>query len=412
MKIRNQIYSFLGATIVFAAVSCDSSNPDPLSTLKPLEVDPVVATSTNEFSFSFFQTLQETRPVSENLFVSPLSLHIALGMLVNGAAGETAEEIRTVLKVNTINEGQLNDAYATYLTGLPQVDPQVKLHLANSVWYRNGFQPEQTYLDLLNSKFDAKISGEDFTSPATLNKINQWASDHTMGKIPKVLDKLDNDLVMLLMNALYFKGDWYSQFDKSKTKEADFKLADGSTKKVQMMYGDHPGHAFSTKDAKGVRLAYGGGEYVLTLLMPDEHISLENYLKGLDREKWAGIQAGLQQNQMIIGLPRFQMDYDINLNSTLTKMGMPVVFSDNADFSGISESTDLKVSFVKQNTFLQIDEKGTEAAAVTTIGMVVTSMPAPVKLNMIFDRPFAMIISEKTSDSILFMGRIMNPDSK
>lgn len=410
MKRNNQIFKFIAAGMLLVASSCSSSNPTPETPLKPLVADPVVATQVNEFSFSFFQTLQETQKKNENIFVSPLSLHIALGMLANGANGETAEEIKRVLRVEGIDSQQLNKAYGDYLTGLPDIDPKVKLHLANSVWYRNSFNVRQSYIDLLGADFKAKISAEDFNDPLVVRKINQWASDNTMGKVPKVIENLDESLVMLLMNALYFKGDWSSQFDKNKTNEANFKLSDGSAKKVQMMFGEHPAKVFNDGNTQAVQLGYGGGEYVLTLLLPKENTSLDEYLKNFDSAEWKNIQKNLFERNVNVGLPRFGLEYKILLNSTLDKMGMPKAFTNAADFSKISEGGNLSVSFVKQDTYLQLDEKGTEAAAVTTIGVELTSTPQ--KFTIVFDRPFAMIISEKTSDSILFMGRIMNPDSK
>jgi len=410
MKIRTSIYKLLCTGMVILSVSCDSSNPAPEAIIKPLVVDAEVAASTNKFAFSLFQALQETVDSDNNIFVSPLSLHIALGMLVNGAVGTTADEIKKVLEVEGIPADQLNKAYTAYLKGLPEVDSKVHLDLANSLWYRKGVKVRRTYSDLLGSNFNAQISGEDFSNPATVKKINQWASDNTKGKIPKVIDQIDEEMVLFLMNALYFKGDWYSQFDKTNTKEADFKLENGTTKKVQMMFGVLPAYSVQTQGVSAVQLAYGGGEYVMTLLMPEDSTSLTDYLKAMDSNQWKEIKNNMRQSQVAVGLPRFGLEYEISLNGTLQKMGMPLAFTNNADFSGIFEDITAKVSYVKQNTFLQMDEKGTEAAAVTTIGMVVTSLPYVPRI--VFDRPFALVISDKTTDSILFMGKIINPDSK
>lgn len=412
MKIRSQIYKVICTGLMLIAVSCDSSNPSPEAVVKPLKIDAEVASSTNEFAFSFFQTLQESADPAKNIFVSPLSLHIALGMLVNGAEGGTADEIRKVLKVEGINADKLNSAYAAYLKGLPEVDSSVDLHLANSLWYKNGIKVRQSYLNLLGTNFKAAIAAEDFSSPATVNKINQWASDNTNGKIPKVIESISSDQVLFLLNALYFKGDWYSKFDHKNTKEENFKQENGQTKKVQMMYGEHPAHFVQMEGVSGVRLGYGGGEFVMTLLMPDESTSLTDYLTSFNSSKWKSVQANLKKNQVFVGLPRFGLEYEVSLNTTLEKMGMPLAFSDQTDFSRMFENSMAKVSEVKQNTFLQIDEKGTEAAAVTTIGMVETSAPMPYVPRIVFDRPFIMVISDKATDSILFMGKMVNPESK
>lgn len=409
MNFKVILGSILVACVLLVG-ACESTEPSPV--LKPFKADPVVSERVADFSFDFFKQLHQEDPTSgQNIFVSPISLHIALGMLLNGAQEETEAEIEKVLKVNGINRAQLNAAYLQYIEGLPEVDSKVKLHLANAIWYdQPTFEVLESYKRLLSTSFLTQAFPEDFSLVTTRNKINNWASEKTQGKITKVVEELDADLVMILMNAIYFKGNWQSKFEKDKTKAEDFILQDGSKKKVAMMSGSHPAYITSTPEEVVVQLGYGGGEYTMTLFLPTQNHTIDEVIQKLDYQKWASVHNQLQKSQVNVFLPRFTLEQELNLNSVLMKMGMPKVFSNSAQLQGISNAS-TKVSYVKQNTFLQVDENGSEAAAVTSIGVVPTSsVPQPMMIR--FDRPFVLVISEKTSGSILFMGKIMNPDSE
>ncbi len=373
---------------------------------KPVELSPQIAARTTDFAFEFFKKVQATQPATDNVFVSPLSLHMALGMLLNGAEGETAQQISKALKTEGVAQADLNQAYQALLEGLPRADPNVQLGLANSVWYRNTFQVEDNFLDVLKKSFKAQVAGLDFNDPNAKDKINAWASEQTKGKIKKVIDEVKQSDVFFLMNALYFKGDWKYQFDPNKTSDAPFRLADDSEKRVKMMRVKESFKVTQRTEYAAVQLPYANGQFNLTLLIPNEQSSVEKVINGLDAATWNELQTTMREQQVSVGLPRFTLDYEIKLNAILKAMGMSQAFSDDARFGKISPTAGLFVSFVKQNTYLGIDEKGTEAAAVTSIGVGVTSVgPDPY----VCDRPFVLLISENTSKTILFMGRIMNP---
>ena len=398
----------LAAAMLTASLSgCnnDGNTPTP-SVGKEVHIPARVAASTTDFAFDFFRNLQTTQPAGENLFVSPLSLHMALGMLLNGADGETAQQIQKALKMEGLTQADLNQAYKTLMEDLPQADPSVKLAMANSVWYRNGFQVENNFLDVLRQSFKAEVLAQDFNSPATKDRINQWASDNTNAKIKKVIDEIRPDHVMFLLNALYFKGDWKYQFDPKQTTDASFTLANGSSKNVKMMSLQQAFRVARTEKYSAAQLPYASGQFNLTLLMPNGDGTVDDLIKNFGTSDWSNLQNNLlQESKVLVGLPKFTLDYEVELNKTLQQMGMERVFSNQAQLDKISKAEQLAVSLIKQNTYLGVDEKGTEAAAVTSIGVVVTSMPP----SYLFDRPFVFIISEKTSDTILFMGRIMNP---
>jgi len=375
---------------------------------QPVQVSADVAARTTDFAFDFFKKFQAMQPANDNIFVSPLSLHMALGMLLNGAEGETAAQISKTLKTEGVPQADLNQAYQALLEGLPKADPKVQLGLANSVWYRNTFKVEANFLNVLRSSFDAEVAGLDFAAPTAKDKINAWASDKTKGKIDKVIDQINPSDVMFLLNALYFKGDWKAQFDAKLTDDAPFYLSKGGQKTVKMMRIKNNFKVAQREGYGAVQLPYASGNFNLTLLIPDRESDVNKLINGLSAANWQQLQTAMREQSATVGLPRFTLEYETKLNEVLQASGMTRAFSDQAQLGKINPTADLFVSLVKQNTFLGIDEKGTEAAAVTTIGVGVTSV-GPMEPTFIADRPFVIVISEKTSNTILFMGKIMNP---
>lgn len=405
------VSSILTAAALLTTTSCqtDNNSPNPgTGSLKPTPEARLFAQKTNDFSFDFLKRVNEQQKKDENIFVSPLSLHMALGMLLNGADGQTADEMKKAMYLEGISLADANQTYEFLMNGLPTADPKVTTKLANSIWYRNGFSVEPSYLDATKKTFDAQISGEDFSNPApVINKINQWASDNTNAKIKNVIQEIKDDQVLFLLNALYFKGDWKYQFETKNTVDASFKLVSGSDKPVKMMnMNSGLRHAFRPTYG-AFELPYGDGTYSMTVLLPSENSSADAVINTLNATEWADLQQAMRESKVAVGLPKFTLEYEANLNDALSKMGMPTAFSNAADFSGISTKQGLKVSYVKQNTFVAVDEKGTEAAAVTSIGVEVTSMPP----SLVCDRPFVFLITEKGTGSVLFMGKIVNPET-
>ena len=394
------------AGVLLAAVSCKNSNvtPDP-GTASELRVSVPFADQTTQFAFDVIKQVSAEESPNKNIFISPLSLHIALGMIMNGANGQTAQEIQKTLKLDAQTLAEANQTYQNLMTNLPGVDPNVTLTLANSVWYRNTFTVENSFQNLLKETFKADVSAQDFTDQATVGKINTWASEKTNGKIPKVIDQIQPDNVMFLLNALYFKGDWKTQFDASKTIDAPFKLASGGTTNVRMMRLNVPLNQAIRSTYGAYELPYGSDKFAMTVLLPAENSSADALINTLNSSEWAQLQKDMKSGLVDFGLPKFTLNYEINLNKALGAMGMPTAFTDQADFTKINAKGGLLLSFVKQNTFVAVDEKGTEAAAVTTGGISTTSMPQSTFCN----RPFVFVIHEKTSGTILFMGKITDP---
>ncbi|WP_019988067.1 serpin family protein [Rudanella lutea] len=406
---RISTYLLTAATTLALAVGCTSSpqTPDPGSTAGSLRVSAPFAAQTTDFAFDLLKQVSVQDGKEANSFVSPLSLHMALGMLLNGAKGQTATEIQKTLKLDAQTLSEANQTYTNLLENLPGVDPKVKLTLANSVWYRQGVTVETSFGDVLRKSFKAEVTALDFASPTAKDRINTWVSDQTAGKIQKVIDEVKPDHVMFLLNALYFKGDWKTEFKTEQTGDMPFRLASGRSKNVKMMRLNTGLRRVFRPAYTAFELPYANGNFVMTVLLPAENSSAEALINSLNGAEWTALQKDMTEGTIDIGLPRFTLNYEIQLNNILAKMGMPTVFTNAADLSGIRREGGLKTDFVKQNTFIAVDEKGTEAAAVTSIGIVVTSMPA----SYLCDRPFVFVIHEKTSGTVLFTGKIADPQT-
>jgi serpin B len=401
------------ASCLVVAVSCKNTSvvpdPDKNTPKGELRVSAPFAQQTTQFAFDMAKRVTTKEGQSKNVFVSPLSLHMALGMILNGANAKTAQEIQKTLNLDAQTLAEANQTYQNLMENLPATTSKYTLQLANSVFYRNTFEVAQSCQDVLKQTFEAEVSAQDFNSPATVDKINAWASAKTNGKIPKVIDEIKPDNVMFLLNALYFKGEWQKQFKPENTVNMPFKLATGGETTVRMMRLDTDLRRASKPSFTAFELPYSaegdGPSFAMTVLLPAQNTTAETLLNSLTGADWDQLQNDMTPGKMDIGLPKFTFSYEIKLNDVLSEMGMPTAFTDQADFTKMNPKGGLMLSFVKQNTFVAVDEKGTEAAAVTTGGISVTSAPMPTLCN----RPFLFVIHEKKSGTVLFVGRIADP---
>lgn len=340
-----------------------------------------------------------------NIVLSPLSASMALGMILNGAQDSTFTAMRNTLGFSGMSQGQINDAYAGLITLLTELDPNVDFGVANSVWGNQEVTFQQAFLDAVRTAFQARVESRDFRDPATLDAINGWVSDNTQGLIESILDDLDPELVTLLINAIYFEGAWTTRFDPAKTQRADFRREDGSTVQVDMMHLDEgklpmgygPGYA-------AVELPYGGGAFSMVVVVSAEPI--RRFVDGLDAAGWQSIVDGLSERELdMVAIPRFKLAYDTYLNDPLKAMGMDVAFGPGADFGGMIPGGDnVCIDFVRQKTFIEVDEHGTKAAAVTAVGARPTSFN-----GVVANEPFAFAIRERLSGTLVFVGIVGDP---
>lgn len=407
-------------SIVLASACGDSSGPggNVPRTITSLPrslsgAEQGIITAANGFGFQLLGRINSKAP-TENHFLSPLSASMALGMLMNGASGTTQDEMRTTLGFGAIARPDVIAAYRDLIALLRGLDSHVDFRIANSIFYRDAFGPfiEPSYLSESKSFFDATAAALDFNSPSALTTINDWAKTATNGKIPKVLNQLDADLVMVLMNAIYFKGDWRQAFDPKKTSNAPFTPEGRGAVPVPMMHLTDTMRVATVDGRQVVDLGYGGDAFSMTVILPRTGESVASLVSSLNAASWTAITSSLRTADTDLSLPRFKMSWERELSDDLKDMGMPTPFIGGAaDFTRLSsrKGNELYLSFVKQNSFVDVNEVGTEAAAVTTIGVGIVSLPQRVVMNV--NRPFVFAIRERISGTILFMGKIMLPTS-
>ena len=343
--------------------------------------------------------------------LSPLSASTALTMLLNGCGGDTYDQLKGTLKYpSEMTIGEINEAYKSLVDQLLKADPMVKLSLANAIFYRNGFTVKAPFLAAMNNDFRATIEGLDFAVPSALTTINKWANDNTAGKIPKVLNEISGNAVMFLMNALYFKGDWSYQFDKSATEDRPFHPDGGTAGSVSTMNSEVGAKVVYGNNYKAVEMPYGRTNFTMIVIVPTETLSTfyTSFTSGVWNSITSGFDGADEYGKLIVYMPKFKFSYEKYLNNQLQAMGMVDAFIDSqANLSGISDQS-IFVSFVKQNTFVEVDEVGTEAAAVTTIGIDQQAMP-PEPTQFVIDKSFVFAIRERTTNTLLFIGQVLNP---
>lgn len=412
--MKTHVLLILSLATITGFISCskDNGGEEPDLTPKTLELTamgPEVIAYGNEFGVELFTkvALEENK----NLMLSPLSASAALTMLLNGCEGDTYDQLKATLKYpENMTISEINEVYKSLVAQLLVVDPKVKLALANAIFYRQGFTVKNPFLSTMETDFNAEIAGLDFSLPSALTTINKWASDNTNGKIPKVLDVISSDAVMFIMNALYFKGDWSYQFDKSLTSDRPF-YTDGSTSvNVSTMKGDIGSKVTYGTGYNAIELPYGCTNFTMVVIVPEG--TLSDFNASFDAERWNEITSAFDQSddygEVTVYMPKYKFSYEKYLNDQLESMGMLDAFNSAlANLSGIADAP-IFVSFVKQNTFVEVDEEGTEAAAVTTIGIELTSMP-PQTPEFVIDKPFVFAIRERTTNTLLFIGQVVNP---
>ncbi len=366
-----------------------------------------VAAADNIFGINLFKAISDAQPDS-NLFISPLSVSYALGMTLNGAVGQTYEDMQNTLGFADLSEDQINETFQSLMTLLVNLDPNVQFEIANSIWYRQGFDVLQDFIDVNRTYFDAEVRSLDFSSAQAPGIINGWVSDKTHGRIEEVIDAIDPLTVMFLINAIYFKGTWTYQFEPDQTQDAQFNTLDGSQVPCRMMQMEADLAYLETPEFQAVDLPYGDEHFSMTVFLPRNGITVNDLIATITPQNWAAWLGQLSETTLTLALPKFKVEYEIKLNDVLTALGMDIAFDPGrADFSRISDTTNLYISHVRHKTFVEVDEEGTEAAAVTVVEIRYTSTGTTFRA----DRPFFFVIRENQADTILFIGKIVAPTS-
>jgi serpin B len=366
----------------------------------------VLAQANNQFAFEFYQVMQKANP-QKNLIFSPFSFEIAFGMLQAGAVGEAKNELNKYFHYpNGENLGADIQRLQQGISKLQTDSCQIKL--ANSIWIENTLRIKPAYKNYLQKYFDSQLFQEDFSNPQTLGKVNNWVSQATNEKIPQILDKLGRESALILINTIYFNAAWLKPFDGKKTHDEYFHLENGEREIVKLMQEKGDFRYFENAEMQLVELPYFDNKFSMLVLLPKNQ-QLSEYEKTLNSTKLANLQDNLSKQSLdVVKIPRFKMNLSLPAKDYLSNLGIKKIFS--GGLQGISDDA-LQVSDVKHKVYIEVGEKGTEAAAVTAV-VAERSVIKPETFTKTFiaDRPFLFFIQEKQSQTILFMGKVMNPN--
>jgi serpin B len=369
-----------------------------------------LASANTHFGFKLFDQLVK-QDADKNIFISPSSVALVMTMIYNGASGETQQGMSTALELQGMSLPEINQANASLRQMLASADPKVQLSIANSLWARKGLVFKAAFMKRNQEFYAAEISDLDFAMPNAPQTINNWVNQKTNGKINKIVDRIPGDAVLYLLNAIYFKGNWAAPFDKTKTKDGQFTLLSGAKKKIPLMSQNGRFRYFENEQLQAISLPYGAGRMSMYVFLPAKNSNLKSLqaeLNAMNFESWVSQLRSAEGN---IVLPRFKLEYEIVLNNTLKALGMATAFDpQRANFGEMyakSAGPNVFIGEVKHKTFVEVNEEGTEAAAVTSGGMQVTSFVPP--FSMTVDRPFFCTIRDNQTGTILFMGSIVAP---
>lgn len=394
--------------------------PEPL---EPIEDEPIeiildvekaqeAVKSSNYFTLNFYKQIKDNQ---QNIFFSPYSLTTALAMTYEGARGETAEEMIEVFNFPEDNNIRWQ-AFFNLLNWLNRDGKNYELSIANALWAQKDFYFLPEYFDIIGEYYQGKIENLNFIEEPEESRlvINSWVEEQTKDKIKDLIPKnVINPLTRLILtNAIYFKGDWALEFKEGDTQEDDFHLMNGGSVKVQMMSrtDDEAEFSYHQDDFLQIlEMPYKGEDISMLIILPKGQ-NLAQAEELLTLENLSDWQGQMRKQKVEVYFPKFKLETKYNLKDTLEDIGMPTAFSEEANFSGMNGKNNLLISEVIHQAFIEVDEKGTEAAAATGVVIGVTSLPLEESTIFKVDRPFVFLIQDKTTGGILFMGRVLNPN--
>jgi serine protease inhibitor len=407
--------SFLILTLVIPLIfmSCTKS-PDENLPKDPVpinltQVQTSLVGSGNAFAFDIFRKIVENTDPEENIIISPLSISYALSMTLNGADGSTREAMLETLRVNGITPDEINTAFEKLTEALLKVDKRVIMTIANSVWTEKEFDVKQAFINILTEYYNAESKDFDITDPAVPAKVNTWIEDKTNGLIRDMISSLPDNTVMLLINAIYFKGKWTSEFDADQTQDQPFYLLSGASAEVPTMMQKSDFRIFDGDGFVMGEFPYGQGNFVMDIILPDDKNGLDELLPSITDVAFGGWVDQMRERKVNLFLPRFKYDFKKGLVDILTDMGMGIAFTDGADFTNITEYPPLQITDVLHQAFIETNEEGTEAAAATVVVIGITSVGPDTPFPFVADHPFIYVIREVTTGSVIFVGRVADP---
>ena len=424
--MKKSIIPLLGAAILLAA--CENM-PHEVKTLTLTSEERVINSQQNEFSLDLLKQVNANEKSSENVFLSPLGVAFVCGMMTNGAEGNTLDQILSTIGAEGYSVDDLNEYYKNILENLPYLDKTTDMKIADAIWVDDQCHAKKDFIDVNKTYYLADVVSLDLQDQLTPKAINDWANKNTKGLIQEVLNEpFSDDVRMVLTNAIYFKGQWAEEFKKVNTREEEFTLASGTTATVSMMnmekelsvtppydwqlYFSQIDTVPDYYDARMLRLYFKDKAYCMDIVLPREGINCEDYLAEFDMEQLKELEELLRSCKVEVKLPKFTLKYHRDLNEDMQTLGMTDAFNGQlADFSGIAEE-DLYLNKLFQDSFLEVDEEGAKAAAVTTSFFTNAAAPDRAVEPFIVNRPFLLFIRECKYGTILFAGKIGHPETK
>jgi len=407
--------SILTILLIFISSFFSFCNVDPAENSEneinfKSEVNLDIIKMDNNVGLKLFQMVSEQEK-DENIFMSPTSILTAIGMVLNGAEGSTLSEMLAALQIEKYTLDQINQTHSAIVNKIPLLDKETTVSIANSIWYKKEFRLKSKFLNTVKKHFDAEIRDLDFYNPKSVEVINGWVKSRTRDKINRIIEQIAADDVMYLLNAIYFKGIWESKFNKEATYEGDFHIDRVNSVKCHMMRKSSDFLYFENDAVQVIELPYGNKQFSMNIYLPKADQDLDKTLSKLsfaDLNSWV---SQLSSNEGVLELPRFKLESSITLNSYLKSIGIKRAFSAaQAEFPNMIDDNNFFISDVKHKSFIEVDEEGTEAAAVTSISIKATALNLN-KFKMIVDHPFFFTIKEKSTGLILFIGKVNNPVS-
>ncbi len=368
-----------------------------------------IISADNAFGLELFEKLVKNEETEKNVFISPVSVALALAMTYNGAEEETKTQMESALKLSGLSREQINAVYKSLINELVTLDEDVQLSIANSIWYRKDYQVENDFIETNRSNYDAVVEALDFTDPTAKDIINEWVEDKTEGKITDLIDRIDPQHVMFLINAIYFNGIWTYEFDEENTRNIPFYLSKNESIETPAMHREDTISYFNTDLFQAIQLPYGKGNYRMIVFLPQEDKCPGEIIESFTPENWNNwLNSFKKEKKVNLALPKFKFKYDKKLNDILSEMGMPSAFTPSANFTGIHKDGGIYIDYVKHKSFVEVNEKGTEAAAATVVGIDRTSFDMNI-IQFQVNRPFIFAIVETESNAITFLGKVSEP---
>lgn len=396
--------------LILVLFACNKAENEPkVSDIASSEKSAKIIAADNQFGFDLFKKVNTSLDEPKNTMISPLSVSLALAMVYNGTGGETKTQMEEMLHKAGLTPEDLNQSYKNLVAALTSHDPKVLLSISNAIFYRNTFSVKDNFITTNQNYYQAEVAGLDFTKEAeTLNTVNGWVNDKTKGKIDKIIEEVKAESVMYLLNAIYFNGEWKYRFDATNTMDLPFTKEDHTVVQVPTMMIENPFNYYSDQNFQMLEMPYGSGKYSMLVFLPATGKTSGDVISLMNPENINGWLEQMTEQKKKVYFPKFEFKFNNSLVDELIALGMTDAFNDaKANLSGISEEAQLVISEVMHKTYIKVDERGTEAAAVTGITIGTTSAGPDPSFRV--DHPFVFAIREKDTRAILFIGKVMNP---